>query len=106
MKIETLEKIRVPAGVRLLLDDEQLDARRHMVELDEDDVALVVKPMEFKAGETLGVVGDLPIVIHSSQYRMIEGQTAPALAYADSVADGAANPIEKSGKRSAAVRRK
>lgn len=72
MKIKTLEKIRVPAGVRLLLTDEQLDARRHNVAVDDDGVVLVNRPIEFKGGEVLDVIGELPIVIPADHYESLD----------------------------------
>jgi len=74
MKILVEQKILVPAGVRLLLNDEQLDARRHNLAIDDEGVAMVTTPMEFKAGEVLEVVGELPIAIPAAHYDIYEGE--------------------------------
>lgn len=73
MLIQTLKTIRIPSGVRLILTPEQFGARGHMVQLDADSgEALVTHPMEFKAGEQLEVVGELPIAIHASAYDVLD----------------------------------
>lgn len=72
MLIKTNKAIRVPSGVRLRLTTKQLEARLHNVMDDVDGVVLVTHPMEFKAGEELEVVGDLPTVISADQYSVLD----------------------------------
>ncbi|MDO9105225.1 MAG: hypothetical protein Q7U57_09720 [Methylovulum sp.] len=62
MKIKLTQTIIVPAGVALRLTDAQMAARSHVLETDEKNkgVFIPVEALQFKAGETIDVVGDLP----------------------------------------------
>lgn len=73
MLIQALKTICIPSGVRLMLTSEQLSARGHMIQVEEESgIALVTHSMEFKAGERLEVVGELPIAIHASLYEVLD----------------------------------
>jgi hypothetical protein len=78
MKIVTLQTMRMPSGVRMVLTDTQRDARRHLVAIDADGVALVLSPLEFKSGEELEIIGDLPNAIPLDRYSVLPTSVLPA----------------------------
>jgi hypothetical protein len=62
MKITFKTPTTVPAGIALRLTPEQADARTHALEKygKDDDVVVGTQALQFKAGEVIEVVGDLP----------------------------------------------
>ena len=72
MLIKALSTITVPAGVVLLLTDEQQSARLHAITLLDDGSARLIKDQQFKQGEELRVVGSVPTCIHESLYEVLE----------------------------------
>lgn len=72
MLIKALRTIIVPAGVVVLLTDEQLSARLHATTPLDDGSARLITDQQFKQGEELRVVGSLPICIHESLYEVLE----------------------------------
>ena len=72
MIIKTLKKIVVPAGTRLVLSQEQHAARQHSLFSTWPGSALVTKDIEFKAGETFAVEGELSRSIPVGDYETID----------------------------------
>lgn len=72
MLIKALRTIIVPAGVVVLLTEEQLSARLHAITPLDDGAARLITDQQFKQGEELRVVGSLPICIHESLYEVLE----------------------------------
>lgn len=72
MLIKALRTITVPAGVVVLLTEEQLSARLHAITPLDDGSARLITDQQFKQGEELRVVGSLPICIHESLYEVLE----------------------------------
>jgi len=72
MLIKTLQKISMPAGVRLRLSNEQYDRRQYVVGRDADGVSLVTMPLEFKAGEWVDIKGEVPRSIPEEFYEVLD----------------------------------
>ena len=62
MKLKLKTATTIPAGVALKLTPEQYAARSHLLEPFEGDkeVFVGIVPHQFKAGETVEIMGDLP----------------------------------------------
>lgn len=60
MKITLNEVTNIPAGVALRLSPEQAAARGHSLEVLKKGVFVGTHALQFKAGETVEIVGDLP----------------------------------------------
>lgn len=60
MKIALNEVTTIPAGVALRLTPEQASARGHSLETMKKGVFVGTHALQFKAGEIVDVVGDLP----------------------------------------------
>ena len=62
MKIKLTVVTIIPSGVALRLTPEQAESRRHFLEPFgvKKGVYVGTQPMQFKAGEIIDVVGDLP----------------------------------------------
>ncbi|MCK9622003.1 MAG: hypothetical protein M0R47_15895 [Methylobacter sp.] len=72
MIIKALKRIVVPAGTRLVLSQEQHEARQHSLFSGWPGSALVTKDIEFKAGETLEVYGEMSRSVPVGDYVVIE----------------------------------
>lgn len=65
MKVIFKQPTTIPVGLRLVLSPEQAAAREHALSASAQKkgkslVYLVEKPVQFKAGETVEIYGDLP----------------------------------------------
>ena len=72
MIIKALKRIVVPAGTRLVLSKEQYEARHHCLSSGGPCVDLVTKDIEFKAGETIDIYGELSSSVPVDAYQVIE----------------------------------
>lgn len=61
-RIGVIDTLTIPAGVALKLTPAQAEARRYALEPygDAPDVFVATQPMQFKAGESVDIAGDLP----------------------------------------------
>ena len=71
MKIRVIERLSIPAGTPLALTDDQFNRRQQMLTMRNGQIMGVVS-IEFKAGEVLEVVGDMPKAVPESAYQLIE----------------------------------
>jgi hypothetical protein len=54
-RYETNQTVRLPAGTVLALSPEQIRRRRHLLEPVADGMTVARQPVEFKAGEIIGL---------------------------------------------------
>lgn len=60
MKARVLATVSFAAGHRLALSEGQVKARRHALKKAGNGVYITTAEVQFKAGEVIGVEGDLP----------------------------------------------
>ena len=71
MKILSKARLTIPAGTPLVLSDDQFNARSHQVVMRGGQIIASVS-MEFKAGEEIEVVGDMPKAVPESLYEQLD----------------------------------
>lgn len=71
MKILTTARLTIPSGTPLVLSDDQFNARSHQVVMRGGQIIASVS-MEFKAGEEIEVVGDMPKAVPESLYEQMD----------------------------------
>jgi len=73
IKVRVLSAVTFAAGTRLALDPRQAGARQHAVRPLGKGLFEVSQPVQFKAGETLGVESDVPKAL----FEALEGDGIP-----------------------------
>lgn len=92
-KVRAIAVVRLGPGTRLALNAEQAGDRKHALRPIAKGIFETTQPVEFKAGESFGIEGDLPKALFES----LEGEGIPAAAQA------AAAPKKPGGKKAAAA---
>lgn len=66
----TLSTVRFPSGTKLALNHKQAIPRKHLLKPDVDGMVIAMEPLEFKAGETIGLVS-VPLAL-KAQLQLLE----------------------------------
>lgn len=91
MQIETLVTIVIPAGALLRLTPQQLAARQTAVVDEGDGVSRLIADQQFKVGEQIDIVGDVPISIPPDSYCVLQAAAPKRGRKSKAAADEAAN---------------